>query len=324
MKNIVVQKYLERNLGIVTDFSVAAMPKLPHFARRQFDFFMGALFEKNICLLIAKKEKFQDYNLQELESISQIVCKQNQMLGVFVFQRLSKQERLMLIKRGIPFIVPDTQMFLPQLGMDLFDRIPDRPVLESSFLRPAAQGMLLEQLLTGSLQGLSVNKASQIMGYTAMGTLRAADQLNALHLCEVSTIGRSKILNFSSDRKQLWEDAARYLRNPVRKTIAVENDSNLKNFPFAGEYALSRHSDLSVSRKCYAMHQTAFKSLFNEGALQISDHPADGVADIQIWFYTLPSWQEEVDPLSLELSFLENTDPRIKIALLELKEHQSW
>ncbi len=324
MDDETIQKYFERNLGETPAISAAELPTLPHFARRQFNFLNACLFGKNICLLVSQKNNFQEHNFQELESICQLVYAKNGTLPVFVFHNLTKRERLSLITRKIPFIVPGMQMFLPQLGLELYDRIPKTFSTESAMLRPAAQAMLLEQLLTGSLQGLSVNKASQAMGYTAMGTLRAANQLNELKLCNVVPEGRGKILNFSSDRRKLWTDAAEHLRNPVKKMLAVENDSALNAFPFAGECALSLHSDLSVSRKCYALHQAAFKKLLDSGELQLADSQGSGIADIQIWSYTLPSWQTEVDLLSLELSFRGNVDPRIKIALLELEEQRTW
>jgi len=324
MDDMTIQKYFERNLGETPAISAAELPNLPHFARRQFRFLNACLFGKNICLLVSSKDNFKEHNLQELESVCQLVYEQTGTLPVFVFRNLAKQERLLLIKRKIEFLVPGLQMFLPQLGLELYDRIPKTFSPESAMLRPAAQAMLLEQLLTGSLQGLSVNKASQVMGYTAMGTLRAADQLNELKLCNVVPEGRGKILNFSSDRRKLWTDAAEHLRNPIKKMLAVKNDSVLNAFPFAGEYALGLHSDLSVSRKCYALHQTAFKKLLDSGELQLADSPGSGIADVQIWSYTLPSWQTEVDLLSLELSFKGNVDPRIKIALLELEEQRTW
>ncbi len=319
-----IQEYLVRTLGYEISVIADGMPQLPFFVRKQFLFYISELYGKKVCFLVSKNTSFAKHKVQELESSAQLVKEKSNVLPVFVFPSMSKQERLVLIKRGLSFIVPNLQMFLPNLGIDLYDRIPMTMQKTETHLRPAAQAMLIEQLLTGSLQGLSVNKASSVMGFTAMGALRAANQLNELNLCTVISDGVSKKLNFASDRKKLWMDAAAFLRNPVKKTCSVEDDAVLSKFPFAGEFALRGHSDLAVFRKCYALHQTVFSRLVSEGKLQVADVPGSGVADVQIWSYTLPSWNDEVDLFSLELSFKGTSDPRIKIALLNIEEQRQW
>ena len=162
------------------------------------------------------------------------------------------------------------------------------------------------------------------MGYTAMGTLRAANQLNDLGICKVTFDGYRKQLAFPTDRKSLWEKSKPFLRNPVKKTISVEDDTALTGFPFAGEFALAHHSDLSVTRKTYALHQKDVSALLDEGKIRIAFASETGCADIQVWNYTLPSWDGEVDLFSLELSFNNTNDARIKIALLNLEEQRKW
>ena len=162
------------------------------------------------------------------------------------------------------------------------------------------------------------------MGYTAMGLLRAVNQLADLGICQVTFDGYRKQLAFPTDRKSLWEKSKPPLRNPVKKTIPVEDDSALTGFPFAGEFALAHHSDLSVTRKTYALHQKDVSALWDEGKIRIAFASETGCADIQVWNYTLPSWDGEVDLFSLELSFNNTNDARIKIALLNLEEQRKW
>jgi len=319
-----IQDYLELNIGEAPEIMTVKMSQLPYFARRQFSFAQGVLFGKSILFLLSQKSAFREHDLHEICSLNQLVWEQAGMLPVFVFHSMSKRERLLLLKRRIQFIVPGTQMFLPRLALDFYDHIPDTITPVSPMLRPAAQAILLEQLLNGSLHGLSASEVARVMGFTAMSALRAANQLHELQLCTLEVKGRSKILLFTPDRKKLRDKATPHWQNPVKKTQAVENDSALCAFPFAGTYALSLHSSISASRKCYALHQTAFKKLLTDGEIQLADSPGSGNADVQVWSYTLPSWQTEVDLLSLELSFKGNSDPRIKIALFELEEQRTW
>ncbi|MGI5925024.1 MAG: hypothetical protein ACOX9E_13845 [Lentisphaeria bacterium] len=324
MKHTTIQDYLERNIGEAPEMTAVKMPQLPHFARRQFSFAQAAIFGKSILFLLSQRSAFRDHDLHEICSLSQLVWEQSGMLPIFVFHSVSKRDRLLLLKRRIQFIVPGTQMFLPRLALDFYDRIPDTITPELTLLRPAAQAILLEQLLTGSLHGLSASEAARVMGFTAMSALRAANQLHELQLCNIEPAGRSKMLLFTPERKKLWDKAAAHLQNPVKKTMAVEDDSALRSFPYAGTYALNLHSGVSASRKCYALHQTTFKKLLTDGEIKLADSPGSGSAEVQVWSYTLPSWQTEVDLLSLELSLKGNSDPRIKIALLELEEQRIW
>ena len=319
-----VKDYLFRTIGIEITGEVTELSGLPFFIRKQFDFFKTFVLDRELCFLLSKKSEFSQHSFQELISCSAFFYEQTDIVPVFVFQSMTKQQRLELIKQKIAFIVPDRQMYMPFLALDFTDRIPQTTPARSSALRPAAQAIIIQQLLSGQLEGLTVNQAAKIMGYTAMGTLRAADQLNDLGICEVHYNGFSKTLRFPENRKSLWEKALPFLRNPVKKILAVEEDFYLKDYPVAGEYALSLHSDLAVTRKTYAIHQSTLTRLLDEKKICIAYSRETGCADIQVFSYTLPIWEREVDLLSLELSFKNNDDARIKIALLNLEEQRKW
>lgn len=319
-----IQNYLQRDLGIAAEAAPAEIPAAPFFIRKQFDFWKISVFDKELCMLISKAENFSRHKFQEILSAAAFFQSRENMLPVFVFSAMSKQERLELIRQKIAFMVPDTQMYIPYIGLDLSDHIPMISAPVSKALRPAAQALIIEQLLTGKLNGLTVNQAAKVMGYTAMGTLRAANQLNELGICHIEYDGYRKVLHFPPDRKNLWEAAEKHLLNPVKKTYSVEDDSALSPYPLAGEFILRKYSDLSVSRKTYALHQKEFSQLVKEKKIHLAFAKETGCADIQIWNYTLPVWQGEVDPISLELSFKDSNDARIKIALLSMKEQFKW
>lgn len=318
-----IQDYLFRDLGIEAVAVPVEIPGVPFFIRKQFSLYKITALDRELCLLLSKKQSLSQHKFQEI--ISTITFIQNSgLMPVFVFSSMSKRERLELVRQKMAFIVPDSQMFIPSLGLDFSERIPQTAPPKDKRLRPAAQALIIQQILTGNLDGLTVNQASAVMGYTAMGTLRAANQLNDLGICKVTFDGYRKQLAFPTDRKSLWEKSKPFLRNPVKKTISVEDDSALAGFPFAGEFALAHHSDLSVTRKTYALHQKDVSALWDEGKIRIAFASETGCADIQVWNYTLPSWDGEVDLFSLELSFNNTNDARIKIALLNLEEQRQW
>ena len=319
-----IKSYLSQDLGIDAVPVPVAIPGTPFFIRRQFDLFRIAVFDKELCLLLSRKQSLSQHKFQEIISAAEFFHGIPGALPVFAFPAMSKRERTELVRRKIAFIVPDTQMFIPFLGLDFSERIPQTAPPKAGKLRPAAQALVIQQILAGNLDGLTVNRAAKVMRLSAMGALRAADQLDELGICRVASDGFRKTLRFPADRKVLWETSKPHLRNPVKKTIPVEDDSALRNFPVAGEFALARHSDLAVTGKTYALDQKTVAELMNAGKIRAAFAAGLGRADIQVWSYTLPSWDEEVDRFSLELSFKDSDDARIKIALLDLEEQRKW
>ena len=319
-----IQDYLYQDLEIEVSPVPLNVQETPFFIRKQFELYNISVFDKVICLIVSKRQSLSQHNFQEIIGTLAFAHKVSELPPVFAFSTMSKQERLELVRQKICFIVPGTQLYIPVLGLDFSERIPQMPHQNEKKLRPAAQALIIQQILSGNLEGLTVNQASKVMGYTAMGTLRAANQLNSLEICQVSFDGFKKTLHFPQDRKVLWEKSKPFLRNPVTKIIYVANDNILAHYPLAGEFALGCHSDLSVARKSYALHQKEVTRLINEGKIKIAFAKETSCADIQVWSYTLSSWKGEVDSFSLELSFKNTNDARIKIALLNMEEQRKW
>jgi hypothetical protein len=325
-----IQDYLSQVLACDISFCPEELKALPFFIRKIFAFYSGELFSKKVYFLCAKDNFFDKHSIREIESSACVFNDKFQNVPVFVFDVLSRQERLMLIKRRISFIVPGTQMFLPYLGITLFERIKEKREPVSARLRPAAQAILIEDLLSGTINNCTLTQVAKFMNYTAMGIARAANQLEELKLCRIYSDGYRKTLVFDSDKRMLWERALPYLRSPVKKIVSIEDDTIFCDGSrlYAGEYALARYSNLAVSRKCYAVHEKTFRELLNGNHIVLSDSVGGGIADVQVWSYSIPRDKNDksgtVDLLSLELSFQNTADPRIKAALFDIKENRQW
>ncbi len=323
-----IQDYLDQALNCNVVLSPVEHNDLPFFVRRAFAFYTGELFSHQINFFVAHSN---DIAIKDIESAVYLFDKDASKKIIMVFPSMTRRERLTLIKRRISFIVPGTQMFLPYLGIDFFERIKEQRLSMSPKLRPTAQAILIQYLVNmSSPTEWQLSQISKFMHYTPMGTLRAVNQLEELNLCKIIYDGYRKIVIFDSDKKGIWKRALPYLRSPIVKMISVENDTILSTVTwyYAGEYALARYSNLSVSRKCYAIHETEYRDLLEQGHIHEADVPGGGVADIQVWRYTLPrdinKADETVDLLSLELSFSNTADPRIKTALLQIEENRTW
>jgi hypothetical protein len=319
-----LKNYLLTTLDVEIKAEDVSVSGIPFFIRKQFSLFTTSISFKQMCFLLSSKTDFGQHQFNDIIASNLFFYEKSNLLPVFVFAKITKQQRLELVKQKIAFIVIGTQMYIPSMALDFSDHIPQQAPAKPKALRPAAQAIIIQQLLTGKLEGLTVNQASKVMKYTAMGTLRAVEQLNDLKICQVKYNGFSKTLHFPQDAKTLWQKSLEFLRNPVKKIFSVEDDLALKNFPLAGQFALAQHSDLSVTRKTYAIGQKDLSNLLKENKIKIAYDSATGCADVQVWSYTLPIWQNEVDNFSLELSFNNIDDARIKIALLNLEEQRKW
>ncbi len=87
--------------------------------------------------------------------------------------------RKRLIEKGISFVVPGVQMYLPALGMDMRSRAVRQKPLTVDRFSPATQVVLIYWLL-GRIEGVVTPlELSKWLGYSAMTMSRAVDELEA-------------------------------------------------------------------------------------------------------------------------------------------------
>jgi hypothetical protein len=321
-----LKNYLNQTLGYEIMLSDVDMSSLPFFIRKSFQVQSGTLCSRNVSFMLAQEYFFDKHSVLDIENILNQAREKLSCIPVFVVTSLSRQERLQLIKRLIPFIVPGTQMYLPELGIDFSEHIREVRDAKVEKLRPAAQSLLIVQLLTNRFQDNTLTAVAKNLRYATMSIVRAANELERLKLCKLNSTGNKKLIHFEQDNAPLWEKAKPYMRSPVKKRLPLLVDDGLAGLlPISGEYALSKHSNLSVIRKCYAVDKSTFKLLEKEKKIVLADVPDDGIGDLEIWAYNPGAIDDKiVDSLSLELSFTGTSDPRIKEALLNFKGDRTW
>lgn len=321
----ILQDYLLTVLDCNPTITVADTNRLPGYITRTFTPKFGEVFSTPVCFLFAPSYYFNEHTIQDITGIVKVF--KNLMsirIPIFVFDKISRQERQSLVRQRICFIVPEQQMFLPHLGIAFSERIKEELEPLADALPPAAQALLIRQLLSGKLEGLAAAQIGKIIGYTTMTAARAMDQAHTLGLCKVHFDGYRKTIHFDSARAALWEKAKPFMRSPVKKTVGVFEDTEFANAPYAGEYALSKLSNLHANRKCFAVLDTQFNQLVKAGQISIAKAPEIGNVDVEVWAYPPIRIGETVDALSLELSFINAQDARILASLLEIRENRQW
>ena len=234
-------------------------------------------------------------------------------------------ERKRLIEKGVPFVVPGRQLFLPMLLIDLREHFPRGGVPAPAQLSMAAQQTVLRQILKGDVAHRPMAAVATLLGYSPMMMTKIRSELAALGLCEEESSGRVRVMVFPQASKQLWLNAAPKMRSPVyRQHYFVGAHSGLK---LAGISALAKRSALQVEPiVSAAVWKKKYESAIRENMLTEIETKDDADLIIEEWYYNPQRLSDtgEVDPLSLYLSLRNDPDERIQIAVEELLETVSW
>lgn len=253
---------------------------------------------------------------------------------VVVFDRLPSYARQRLIERGISFVVPSTQLYLPQHGLDFKSR-SRRSIQVRDALSPSAQTMLLYLLLHSNDLGhaRSASEIAPILGQSLMTASRAVAELKAHGLVSTQKVGRTKEVRLRKGARELWETAQDRLRNPVlrRLTLLGESSSSSGDRFLAGVSALSRQTMLAEPHTpTFAVSRKTARELVAGNAVVARDWPSmvdeAGASAVEVWSYDPGPLSEGgiVDPLSLTLSLRDDPDERVQGALRRLLEELPW
>ncbi len=320
-----LKNYLFETIDCETDLIPADTTGMPGFISRTFSPFCGSIFSRQVYFLFVPDNYFRQFTIHDINGVVTALKRFNAALTVvFIFEKISRQERKALVRQKISFVVPCQQLFLPYLGVAFSEHIRETASTLSPTLTPVSQVMILHQLLFRNIDGLTAPKIGDLLGYATMSASRAMEQVQELGLARIDFDGYRKTVHFETDLQTLWQKAMPLMRSPVKKIVGILKDDALATYPLAGEYALSKNSSLFSERKCFAVRDTEFNSMLRSGKISVAKSPEIGVADIQVWTYQPIDITGIVDTFSLELSFNNTRDARILNSILELKESRKW
>jgi hypothetical protein len=240
-----------------------------------------------------------------------------------VLQPVPTHVRNRLVQRGVPFIVPGRQMFLPFLALDLRER-DGCPVRGkgAATLTGAAQAVLLGHLLGKPVEGVPLGDVAVAFGYSAMMLSKIAAELAATGLATATREGRTRRLLFAEARQDLWERALPRLASPVRHRLWVRQwaGKDVRKVA-AGLTALERYTDIADDRvPTYAMSRADLRTALARGDIVTCEDADEAVAAIEGWCYdpaTLATG-DRADRLSLYLALRETADERVQKELRTL------
>ncbi len=249
---------------------------------------------------------------------------------IYVSEAMASYNRVRLIEQKVAFVVPDNQMYLPTIGMDLREHIRGlRNKEETLQLSPSAQTVVLQAIYfgIGVGEGISQQELSKLTTYTPMTLSRVFNELGQHDFAEVKDRGRERVLRFREGGRPLWDSAKPYLRSPVKRVACIPTLPG--DALHAGLTALAECTMLvAPATPVCAMTLSQWKNHYPERKAEPPPIQTDKSATVEIWNYMPLNFNlgkpGSVDPLSLCLSLEGSDDERIEGACKKVLEKMPW
>lgn len=309
------------------------LSNLPIYISKAYKFYNVTIFNKDIVLVELKNE--EDLSILQLDKHLQLIKNTVNKIVVLVLTNIFPYNRKRLIEKGINFIVPEKQLFMPELLINLSENYTQRKTRLKN-LMPSSQLLFLFHIIhrnnNWKVEEHSFKEIAKKLNYTPMAVSYAVDDLKNHGLIEV--IGeKEKYIKFNLDRSALWHVAQEQnlLGSPVLKTVYVDELPQNVFMLKANASALPAYTDLNPSQQPYfAIEKTVFYGLQKNNTLR-NPNENEGKYALEIWKYNPITLVNElhndiavVDPLSLYLSLKDSHDERIEMALDQIAEKYVW
>ena len=318
-----LEYYIYNTLGVnikIIPLNSQLYRNIPMYITAAYDINEATIFDGRICLLYLKDESGNVFTPDSLEKQMKLVEQKTTLPVVFVFTNVASYNLTRYVKKGINFIIPGKQMFIPALMISL--RKAQKTVLQKAeYLFPVAQFILLYHLQKEKLTGMTAKILAEKLDQSYRTTNRAVNNLVDLGLCRL--IGKKdKLLEFVYFGKELWKESLNYLQNPIEKHFFTEKYDLDRDIAFvSGINALARYTMINdESKRVYAIYKR------NISNLNVEANKYGGYNEIELWKYDPKPLSKDgmIDKLSLFLLFRNDVNERIQMELETMLEDIQW
>ncbi len=318
--------HLEAISGQRPEFSPRPVAKLPLFLRERYQLLRTTIFGRPFLLAVEQGDSGAG-SPGEYAGHSEALRHQLGEPVVFVLPALPSHGRNRMVRLGVPFIVPGSQIFLPTAVIDLRERFPLPKPPAGKPLTPAAQCVVLYHLQREPLGHLPLRTLAEKIGYSPIMLTKVKDELEAAGLCTPTRQGRAVTLAFKSSKRDMWDKAFPFLSSPVKKTHWIHWETRTQPALFAGLTALAQLTHIADDRApTFALAAPEFLTRLAAGEYRLCPGPDEANIRVQSWSYRpeLLGGAMCVDPLSLYLSLRPSTDERVQQQLETLIKMTPW
>lgn len=310
-----ISSVLSENI-VVKPVCKSIQDKLPLSIVGNFELYDGQILGKNVLFAF-----INDGNIitpVQTKKQLDMIQRKTGMVTILVPGHLYSYNVSRLIVQKVNFVIPNKQMFIPSLLLDLTIVNIANEESKNDTITPLTQCLLLYHLETESLSGRTSYELADKLSVSYASINRALRWLVSKDLIKLEGV-KTKTLQIDLSDRELWNKALPLLVSPIEQLYYT--DALLDGQTISGVNALSSYTMLNEeSRQCCAVSKKDFK------ALKIIADKQFGQNEIQVWKYNprMLSSTGVVDKLSLYLSLKDNEDERIQIELERLINEMPW
>ena len=336
MKKLI--QYIIETLGaeiLVNPLLSSKIGKLPLFLSETYNLSEAKIL--NLPFIIVERRNPDELSILQTEKHFKIIKDTFDTKVVLLANNLASYNRKRLIEKGINFIVPGKQLFLPDLLIDLRETLsPRRETGKKQTLLPSAQLLVLYRILNKEnilrIENIPFKQLAEIFHYTPMVITNAADNLRLHEICTTEG-SKERSIRFNLDIPEMWNDLVKrnLLINPVLKRVFVDEKPENLFLLHSNTSALPEYSDMNPSRQeFFAIDRKAFYDLQKNNRLS-NANKSEGNYCLEVWKYDplnliggILNEKIAVDPLSLFLCLKNDHDERIQDALEQIIKKYIW
>ena len=312
-----LEKILRQNVIMTKNKEV--YKKLPLVYRGRYDIFT---VETNGALWMAIHPK-DDVGLVMLRRDRVGVEKMTGLNCAIFLDRTTFYIKEKMMEEGIPFVIEGKQVFLPFIGY-LLSKENERELAPVHLISFLTQKMLLMAIYE-RWNEVKVSDVAKRIGVSTKSASRCFDELEYLNIDVLGMKGKSRVINIPDDRKQLWQQIERVLRNPVIRRFVLREDMKIEKK--AGISALCEYSLLSDNvYPTYAVTKRELKASGVKVEKQVSELEEIGCVVLELGYFIDFLGKGFQDPLSVVLSLTgeEQEEERVDISINEMLEEYVW
>lgn len=240
--------------------------------------------------------------------------------AVLVFEKLDGRNTNSLIKKHIPFIIENKQIYMPFALVQMQTQHIKINQKIYNELTVDADTILIGYLDNKISNAMMIKEISEITNRDIRAISNALDILESFNFLKIEKIGRSKQV-FFIPKIEVYERLKENNKSPIKYTFYTQQDILDKETIFSGYSALSKYTSLlDESIKTIAISQKALKNM-NIQELECDKDIAN--YKIEVWDRepSLFSYNNLINPLYI-LRILKNIDDeRTKYALEEIEKN---
>ena len=312
-----LEKSLRQQVTIMEDKEL--YKKFPLVYRGRYDIFkvetngvvwMAIYPKDNVGLIMLRRDR------AKVEKITGLNC------AIFL-DRTTFYIKEQLLEEGIPFVPKGKQVYLPFIGY-LLSKENERELAPVHLISFLTQKMLLMAIYE-RWNEVKVSDVAKRIGVSTKSASRCFDELEYLNIDVLGMKGKSRVINIPDDRKQLWQQIERVLRNPVIRRFVLREDMKIEKK--AGISALCEYSLLSDNvYPTYAVTKRELKASGVKVEKQVSELEEIGCVVLELGYFIDFLGKGFQDPLSVVLSLTgeEQEEERVDISINEMLEEYVW